>query len=175
MGCLVAHSHKLIYWSVQLCCAFHSNLRQPCREDHGSHSLSPSDSSILNHPWHVSCAIWKTVIKSSRTVWLWPKPHKWGGKTLTLANRRWFPTCPPVCVQLVAMCVRCNCSLLFDDYFIVFKAPLSVSSASVTWYIFSCVQDVWFLWTRWLCNSQRQRLHKRPLLSDQPRRRWPVC
>lgn len=36
------------------------------------------------------------------------------------------------------------------------------------------VQDVRFLWTCWLCNSQRQQLHKHPPSSDQPRRRWPV-
>lgn len=38
-----------------------------------------------------------------------------------------------------------------------------------------CVQDMRFLWTCWLCNSQRQALHKRPPSSDQPQRRWPVC
>lgn len=53
----------------------------------------------------------------------------------------------------------------------------SVFCMFVTCCIFECVrgQDVRFMWTCWLCNSQRQQLHKRPYSSDQPQRLWPVC
>lgn len=44
----------------------------------------------------------------------------------------------------------------------------------VTCCICVCVWDKRFVWTRWLCNSQRQQLYKRPSLPDPPRHRWPV-